>query len=70
MIKEIDLPEKARKNSWRYWRDYDSKYHRYEDWIKDEYNITILYSTKSLNSFYEIITGEEKDLTMFLLRWW
>ena len=73
MIKEIEIPEIVKMNSWRYWRDCDSKYRRYEDWLKGEYKITIWWysedSTTGIKRYIATIMGEEPDLTMFLLRW-
>ena len=69
MIKEIDLTEKARTNSWRYWYYNDHYHHSYEDWVKSEYKITVLRAATSFSSYHESLLGEEKDLTMFLLRW-
>ncbi len=69
MIKEIELPKKVFENSWRYWHRNDYDYFIYDAWVKDEYKLTVITAATSFSSYHRALLGEEKDLTLFLLRW-
>jgi hypothetical protein len=69
MIKEVKLTKKVFENSWRYWYGNDYYHIRYDDWVKGEYKLTVITSATSLSDYYRALLGEEKDLTLFLLRW-
>ncbi len=69
MIKEVELTKKVFENSWLYWHENDYDQRIYDDWVQDEYKLTVITSATSFSSYYRALLGEEKDLTLFLLRW-
>lgn len=69
MLKEVELTKKVFDNSWRYWHKNDYDHIRYDEWVKGEYKLTVITAATSFSSYHRALIGDEKDLTLFLLRY-
>lgn len=71
MITEIEFPQSAFDNTWDYYKENKTTYSmsRYSGWLAKEHNILLGEKYIAPHRYCYTITGEEKELTMFLLRW-
>lgn len=73
MIQQIVINDLIYDNSFEYWKTHKPDL-SYQNWLKVEYQITIGNNAsdylKGITPFYnsKVLSGDEKDITLFLLR--